>query len=48
MGYGVPSAVAAKITFPDRCVVSFSGDGDFLMCGQELATARNMIYLLLL
>lgn len=41
MGYGVPSAVAAKIAFPDRCVVSFSGDGDFLMCGQELATARQ-------
>jgi acetolactate synthase-1/2/3 large subunit len=41
MGYGVPSAVAAKIAFPERVVVSFSGDGDFLMCGQELATARQ-------
>ena len=39
MGYGVPSAVAAKIAYPDRIVVSFSGDGDFLMNGQELATA---------
>lgn len=41
MGYGVPSAVAAKVVHPDRIVVSFSGDGDFLMCGQELATARQ-------
>jgi acetolactate synthase-1/2/3 large subunit len=39
MGYSVPSAVAAKIAFPDRIVVSFAGDGDFLMNGQELATA---------
>ncbi len=39
MGYSVPSAVAAKIAFPDRVVVSFAGDGDFLMNGQELATA---------
>ncbi|MBI4194761.1 MAG: thiamine pyrophosphate-binding protein [Betaproteobacteria bacterium] len=39
MGYGVPSAVAAKLVHPDRPVVSFSGDGCFLMNGQELATA---------
>ena len=39
MGYGVPSAVAAKIAAPDRTVVSFSGDGCFLMNGQEFATA---------
>ncbi len=39
MGYGVPSAVAAKIVAPERVVVSFSGDGCFLMNGQELATA---------
>src|SRR6185295_15089907 len=39
MGYGVPAAVAAKRMFPDRTVVAFSGDGDFLMTGQELATA---------
>ncbi len=39
MGYGVPSAVAAKILEPNRIVVSFSGDGCFLMNGQELATA---------
>jgi acetolactate synthase I/II/III large subunit len=39
MGYGVPAAVAAKLTHPNRTVVCFSGDGDFLMTGQELATA---------
>lgn len=39
MGYGVPAAVAAKIVHPERMVVSFNGDGCFLMCGQELATA---------
>jgi acetolactate synthase-1/2/3 large subunit len=41
MGYGVPSAVAAKLAHPERPVVSFSGDGDFLMNGQELATAMQ-------
>ncbi|RDD63607.1 thiamine pyrophosphate-binding protein [Ferruginivarius sediminum] len=39
MGYGVPAAVAAKLTRPDRPVVAFAGDGCFLMTGQELATA---------
>jgi acetolactate synthase-1/2/3 large subunit len=39
MGYGVPAAVGAKVLRPDRIVVCFSGDGDFLMNGQELATA---------
>jgi len=39
MGYGVPAAVAAKSVYPERTVIAFSGDGDFLMTGQELATA---------
>ncbi len=39
MGYGFPAAVAAKALHPDRRVVCLSGDGDFLMTGQELATA---------
>ncbi len=39
MGYGVPAALTAKAMLPERTVVCFSGDGDFLMCGQELATA---------
>jgi acetolactate synthase-1/2/3 large subunit len=39
MGYGVPAAVAAKAVHPDRPVVCIAGDGDFMMTGQELATA---------
>jgi acetolactate synthase-1/2/3 large subunit len=39
MGYGVPAAVAAKAVHPERPVVCLAGDGDFLMTGQELATA---------
>ena len=33
------AAVAAKIAAPNRTVVSFAGDGCFLMNGQEFATA---------
>jgi acetolactate synthase-1/2/3 large subunit len=39
MGYGFPAAVAAKIVHPEREVVCFAGDGDFLMTAQEMATA---------
>jgi acetolactate synthase-1/2/3 large subunit len=39
MGYGVPAGIAAKVACPERLVVSVNGDGDFLMNGQELATA---------
>ena len=39
MGFGLPAALAAKVVHPDRAVVAVTGDGDFLMCGQELATA---------
>ncbi len=39
MGYGVPAGIAAQVACPGRTVVSFNGDGDFLMNGQELATA---------
>jgi len=39
MGYAVPSAVGAKIVLPARTVVAFAGDGEFMMTGQELATA---------
>jgi acetolactate synthase I/II/III large subunit len=41
MGYGVPAGIAAKAVHPDRIVVTFSGDGDFLMNGQEFATAAQ-------
>jgi acetolactate synthase I/II/III large subunit len=39
MGYGVPAVVMAKRQHPERIVVAFAGDGDFMMNGQELATA---------
>lgn len=39
MGYGVPAAVGAKRVQPQSPVVVFAGDGDFLMNGQEFATA---------
>jgi acetolactate synthase-1/2/3 large subunit len=39
MGYGVPAAVIAKRRHPDRVVIAVAGDGDFLMNGQEFATA---------
>jgi acetolactate synthase I/II/III large subunit len=41
MGYGVPAAIAAKLAQPERTVVCIAGDGDFLMCSQELATAMH-------
>ncbi|MFC0169154.1 thiamine pyrophosphate-binding protein [Pseudoduganella danionis] len=39
MGYSVPAGVAAKIIDPDRTVITFAGDGEYMMNGQELATA---------
>ncbi|HLR53828.1 MAG TPA: thiamine pyrophosphate-dependent enzyme [Pseudogracilibacillus sp.] len=39
MGYGLPAAIGAKIANPDRMVVSFSGDGGFMMTMQEFQTA---------
>jgi acetolactate synthase-1/2/3 large subunit len=39
MGYGFPAALAMKILHPDRAVVCIAGDGDFLMTGQDFATA---------
>ncbi len=39
MGYSVPSGIAAKIIDPERTVITFAGDGEYLMNGQELATA---------
>jgi acetolactate synthase-1/2/3 large subunit len=39
MGYGFPAAVAMKLLHPERKVVCIAGDGDFLMTGQDFATA---------
>ncbi len=39
MGYAVPAAIAAKLVHPKRTVVSFNGDGCFMMLGQEIINA---------
>lgn len=39
MGYGVPSAIAASLAHPEKCVVGLCGDGGFMMTASELATA---------
>jgi acetolactate synthase-1/2/3 large subunit len=39
MGYGLPSAIGAKIARPDLPVVSLSGDGGFIMTLAEIETA---------
>ena len=39
MGYGLPAALAMQTLYPKRAVVCVAGDGDFLMTGQDFATA---------
>ncbi|MGM8364520.1 thiamine pyrophosphate-dependent enzyme [Virgibacillus sp. W0181] len=47
MGYGLPSAIGAKVAHPDHTVISFSGDGGFMMTMQELETAvRERIHVI--
>jgi acetolactate synthase I/II/III large subunit len=41
MGYGLPAAIAAKLVQPRRTVIGVTGDGDFMMNCQELATAMK-------
>ena len=41
MGYGTPAAIAVSLAEPERIVVNWTGDGCFLMHGQELATAMQ-------
>lgn len=42
MGAGLPSAMAAKLVFPDRKVMAICGDGGFMMNSQELETAVRL------
>ena len=42
MGYGFPAAMAARLQFPDREVVSVCGDGGFAMMLQDLETAVRL------
>lgn len=51
MGFGIPSAIAAKLFLPEREVVCVTGDGGFLMMAGEVVTARrlglNVVFLVL-
>ena len=42
MGFGLPAAIGAALSYPDRIVVCFSGDGSILMNIQELTTAADL------
>lgn len=42
MGAGLPSAMAAKMVYPDRKVLAICGDGGFMMNAQELETAVRL------
>ena len=42
MGAGLPSAMAAKLVYPDRPVITVCGDGGFMMNSQELETAVRL------
>ncbi len=42
MGAGLPSAMAAKMVFPQRRVMAICGDGGFMMNSQELQTAVHL------
>ncbi len=51
MGAGLPSAMAARLVYPDRKVMVICGDGGFMMNSQELETAvrlnMNLVVLIL-
>lgn len=42
MGAGLPSAMAAKLVFPERKVIAVCGDGGFMMNSQEIETALRL------
>ena len=42
MGIGVPGALAAKLAYPDRKVVTVTGDAGFMMNSQEIETALRI------
>ncbi len=51
MGAGLPSAMAARLVYPNRKVMAICGDGGFMMNSQELETAvrlkMNLVVLIL-
>ncbi|MHA2277901.1 MAG: acetolactate synthase large subunit [Candidatus Kariarchaeaceae archaeon] len=42
MGAGLPSAMVAKLVFPEKKIMAISGDGGFMMNSQELETAVRL------
>ncbi|MGV3609215.1 MAG: acetolactate synthase large subunit [Planctomycetaceae bacterium] len=51
MGAGLPSAMTARLVYPDRKIMAICGDGGFMMNSQELETAvrlkLNLVILIL-
>jgi acetolactate synthase-1/2/3 large subunit len=41
MGFGLPSAVGAKVAAPNKMVIDIDGDASFSMTAMELATASQ-------
>ncbi|HBH31648.1 MAG TPA: acetolactate synthase large subunit, partial [Desulfofustis sp.] len=42
MGAGLPSAIAARIVYPEREILAICGDGGFMMNSQEMETAVRL------
>lgn len=42
MGAGLPSAMAARLVYPDKKIMAICGDGGFMMNSQELETAIRL------
>src|SRR5207247_10857746 len=42
MGFGVPAAIAARLTRPDRPVIALVGDGGFAMAATEMRIASAL------
>ena len=41
MGFGLPSAIGAKVAAPNKMVIDIDGDASFSMTAMELATASQ-------
>lgn len=41
MGFGLPSAIGAKVAYPDKIVIDIDGDASFSMTAMEMMTARQ-------
>lgn len=42
MGIALPGAIAAKLIYPEKRVLTVTGDGGFMMNSQELETAKRL------